>query len=238
DSLKAYNLVLIGVHANVFDRTNNFGIGSRVLRTVRDININHQTIVTVFGNPYSLNEFFGLKDVNSVIMAYEDNGLSRDYASQAIFGGISMSGSLPVDASPWYKAGDGIWTSQIRLKYSIPEETKISTDYLNKIDSIFNIGIQEGAYPGGQLLVARRGIVIYNKAFGYHTYDKNRPVLKSDLYDLASITKIAATTASIMKLTDEGKISIDKTLGDYLPDLVGSSDYKNVILRQMMAHQA
>ena len=238
DSLKPYNLVLMSVHANIFDQRANYGIGSRVLRTVRDININHKSIVSVFGNPYALNEFFGLKDVAGVLMAYENTDMAMDYASQAIFGGISIQGKLPVKGSPWFKKGAGIETTAFRLKYSIPEDEGIASSYLIKIDSLFNVGIEEGAYPGGQVLVARKGTVIYEKGFGFHTYDNKRPVRKTDIYDLASVTKIAATTVSIMRLTDEGKISIDSTLGEYIPELVGESEYKSVVLRQMMAHQA
>ena len=81
-----------------------------------------------------------------------------------------------------------------------------------RIDSIALNGISEHAYPGCQVLVAKSGKVIYNKSFGHHTYEKKRAVINSDIYDLASITKISASVLSIMRLQDEGKFNLDLNL--------------------------
>ncbi len=238
ESLKDNDVVIIGVHANSVSSAKNYGITPQVIRTVRDIKMGHTTVVNVFANPYSLEKFYGLKDVDVVLMSYEDNELTRDISSQAIFGGIGLCGNLPVDASVWFKYGAGIDTEPLRFKYTLPEELGMDIKDFEKIDKLMNNGIKEGAYPGGQLFIAKDGKVIHNKAYGYHTYANKRPVREDDLYDLASVTKIAATTATVMKLTDEGKISVDSTLGTYLPDLTEGTAYEKVVLKQMMTHQA
>jgi CubicO group peptidase (beta-lactamase class C family) len=86
-------------------------------------------------------------------------------------------------------------------------------------------------------LIAIKGKVVYQKSFGYHTYEKLAPVRNSDLYDLASVTKIAATTISVMKLYEEGKIKLDDELVKYLPE-IDSSNKEHLIIRQIMTHQA
>jgi beta-N-acetylhexosaminidase len=94
------------------------------------------------------------------------------------------------------------------------------------------------ATPGCQVLVAKDGKVIYHKSFGYHTYENTRPVVNSDLYDVASITKICATLPSLMRLVDLKKFDVDKTLGYYLPQMLDSSNKKDLIVREVLAHQA
>ncbi len=151
NNLKKNDVVIIGVHANSVSSANNYGITPQVIRTVRDIKLEHTTVVNVFANPYSLEKFYGLKDIDVVLMSYEDNELTRDISAQAIFGGIGLCGNLPVDASVWFKYGDGIDTEPLRFKYTMPEELGMDAADFEKIDQLMNNGIKEGAYPGGQL---------------------------------------------------------------------------------------
>ncbi len=233
-----YTHVIIGIHGYSVQQKENYGIPAQVVRTVRDINEEFVSSVCVFANPYSLNLFYGLKDVPSVVMAYEDNPNSRDIASQLIMGGLPFKGKLPVDASVWFKEGVGIGTEADRFKYGSPLDVGLDLKTFAKIDALMNNGIKEGAYPGGQLLVAKDGVVIHHKGYGHHTYDKSQEVRVDDIYDLASVTKICATTASVMRLSDENKISVDSTLGKYIHEYTKSTAYENVVLREMMTHQA
>ncbi len=237
-NLSSYNLALIDVHAYSYTATNNYGVPALVLKTTKEINDRMKTVVSFFGNAYALNKYFGLKDVPVVIMGYENLDVMQDAVSQGIFGGIGFSGKLPVDASAFYKEGLGLETMATRLHYTYPEEINVEADWLNKIDTIALEGIKEGAYPGCQIMAIKSGNVIFSKNYGYHTYEKKKSVKSSDLYDLASVTKIAASTMSVMRLQGEGKIHVDSTLGTYLSDYVDSSAYEDVVLRHMMTHQA
>ncbi|MCZ0211565.1 serine hydrolase, partial [Streptomyces sp. UMAF16] len=104
-----------------------------------------------------------------------------------------------------------------------PEAVGMNAAILQQIDSIAQEGVDKGAYPGCQVLAARNGKVVYHKAFGYTNFDKQIPVTLQTVYDLASVTKVSATTVAIMKLVDEGKVNIYKTLGDYLPIAKGTN---------------
>jgi beta-glucosidase-like glycosyl hydrolase/CubicO group peptidase (beta-lactamase class C family) len=235
--LKNYNLVII--HIN---NTNNkpdkiFGLTQQVMTMLKAVMKQNKVIVNIAANPYILAKMDSLQFADGLIMSYEENDFSNSYSAQLIFGGIAASGKLPITPSPYFNAGLGIQTKAIRFKYTIPEELGADSKAFSKIDSIALKGIKDKVYPGCQIFVAKNGKVIYQKSFGFHTYDNEIAVKNDDLYDLASITKIAATTASVMKLVDEKKINLDEHLGTYLPQLAGSNK-QNIVLREMLTHQA
>jgi len=113
----------------------------------------------------------------------------------------------------------------------------LNSDALKQIDGIAINAIAKGAMPGCVVLVARKGKIVYNKAFGYTNFDRAEPINKDMVYDLASVTKVSATTVSVMKLVDEGKLDLQKTLGDYLPWVKGS-DKAGLKLKEILLHQA
>ena len=235
--LKNYNPII--VHIN---NTNNkpdkaFGLTPQVLEMLKALIKEHNVIVNVAANPYILAKLDSIQFADAVIMSYENSDYSESYSAQLIFGGVGASGKLPVTASSYFKVGMGINTHQVRFKYTIPEALGIDSRKLAKIDSIAMNGIKDKVFPGCQVLVAKNGNVIYQKSFGHHTYDTKIKVKNTDLYDIASITKIAASTASLMKLVDEGKVNLDNPLCYYMPELEGSNK-QNINLREMMTHQA
>lgn len=234
-TLSEYNLVIVGAHGSVHP-SKNFGVSTKSIRLINRINQEHQTIVAWFANPYGLQKFPEAKELDGLVMAYQDNVLTNEYAAQLIFGGIPALGKLPVSAGE-FNAGEGLVTSKNRLKYGLPEEEGFNYQKLQEIDSIALSGINEQAYPGCQILVARNGNVVYNKSFGFHTYEKKTAVRNSDLYDLASITKVSASVPGLMKLVDMEKITLDDNLCYHL-DYVDSTEYMNMNLREMLAHTA
>ncbi|GHV64289.1 beta-N-acetylglucosaminidase [Bacteroidia bacterium] len=183
--------------------------------------------------------------MDAIIVNYEKISISSQYAAQAIFGGIAVTGKLPVSINTNYCAGTGISTPKTRLGYALPEMCGVRSKELEKIDAICKSAIDMKATPGCQVLVAKDNYIIYNKTFGQNTYTKNKatPNLPSvdnrvdKIYDIASVTKIAATTPAIMKLLDEGKINLDAPISTYLPSLTNTNK-QNLTLREMLAHQA
>ena len=147
-----------------------------------------------------------------------------------------MNGKLPVTAAG-YHPGDGVTTEKTRLETILPEEMGLPSSALNIIDSIAQAGIRAHAYPGCQVLLAKNGRIFYEKAFGRPEYEDSVAVNISQLYDVASVTKVAATTLSIMKLYDQGKLSLTDSLGKYLPILKGSNK-ASLKIGDVMAHQA
>lgn len=237
NKLKNYNLVIIHINNTNNKPDKNFGLTPRMLTMLKAIMKQSKVIVNIAANPYILGKMDSLEFADGIIMSYEDNDYSESYSAQLIFGGISASGKLPVSPSNYFKAGTGIQTRAIRFKYTIPEDLGLDSKSFSRIDSIALSGIKDKVYPGCQVLVAKNGNVVYQKSFGYHTYENKIKVKNDDLYDIASITKIAASTASVMKLVDEKKINLDERLCYYLPILEGCNK-QNILLREMLTHQA
>lgn len=239
DTIKNYDLAIVGIHKSDKSPWSSYEIKPSLKTFINLLRIKIPIALTVFANPYSLREFEGVEYCTSVIMAYQNNVYAQQAAAQAIFGGIPMNGRLPVSISNKYKAGHGMDQKEvIRFKYTDPEDVGLDSRIFMRIDSLALNGIDEGAYPGCQVLIAKDGKVIYQKAFGYHTYDTLHPVKITDVYDLASVTKIGASAASLMKLQSDGKLSLDYNLCDYLGEMVDTTHYMNLNLREILSHQS
>lgn len=236
-TLEKYNLIIISINNTNNSTRNNYGISQRTFDFISLLQNEKKIILDIFANPYSLGRIKDLDNIESILISYQDNSISQEVSAQIIMGGTASKGKLPVSASEKFPVNTGYNTKKIRLGYCSPEEVGISNKYIERIDSIAQNGIDIQAYPGCQIVFAKDGKIFYNKCFGNHTYDSTDEVKETDIYDLASITKIAATTLAIMKLYDEGKIDIDQKMSYYLPSLK-KSDKENLIIREVMAHQA
>lgn len=237
DSIKEDDVLILGVRGSSRSARRNYGVTADMIGLVeRIVEVHPKTIVVLFANPYVLNSFNGLDKAEAVVMAYEYTELAQEYAAQLIFGGISAKGKLPVSAGG-FSSDSGLMTAVTRMKYGIPELQNMDSELLAQVDELALKGIEEKAYPGCQILIARRGEVVYQKSFGHHTYEKKRPVDWKDLYDLASITKVAASVPGLMKMVEEERINLDYNLCDYLEE-VDSTPYFDMKLRRMLAHTA
>ena len=233
--LKKYNRVIISIHQMTNKVAGNFGLTSEELTLIQNINRQQEVILIVFGSPYSLKYF---ENIDHIIMAYEDTPETEDITAQGLTGVFGFKGKLPVTASNIFPVNHGFTTPSLkRIGYSVPERVGMCSDSLDYIKNIAEYMIDIEAAPGCQVVIAKDGRIIYEQAFGKHTYGADDPVYVNDLYDIASVTKVAATTLVVMRLQEEGKISIDKTLGDYLPWLAGSNK-EHMVIHKVMAHQA
>ncbi|NCA84835.1 MAG: hypothetical protein EOM83_04585 [Clostridia bacterium] len=237
--LEKYNLIIISLESPRLMPRNNYSVTQAALQLIAEINsLPSRTVLDIFGNAYILRNFGDKKDTDAIVMSYENNELVKEVSAQMLFGATGASGTLPVTVTNAFPAGTGFITKPLkRLRYSIPEEVGIDHRALDTLDRLIEKAIREKAFPGAQMLLAKDGVVFYNKSFGFHTYDKQQPVLADDLYDLASLTKILATTPAIMELHDEGSFDIDQPLSVYLPYLQ-SGNKSHIITRDIMTHQA
>ncbi len=237
--LSDYNLVIAGVFDTDQRPNMNFGIGQGLNDFLRKLTEKNRTIAAYFGNPYALDKLDALQNADGLILAYQENDYTEDLSAQLIFGGIGAQGTLPVTINKNWPSGFGILTpGNLRLRYGLPENAGMSSEYLyRKIDSIAEAGIKAKAYPGCEVMIARKGIVVLQKTYGYHTYDNRMKVRKDDLFDLASVTKVSSTLAGLMLLDSEGKFSPDKKLGDYLPDF-RKTNKGNLLMKDLLTHQA
>ena len=238
-ALAGYNLVIVGLHVPSIRAPRNYGITPAMQRAASELAALPKTQVWVhFGNPYTLTSFATDKAAG-LLVTYQDGTNAQELAAQAVFGAVAATGKLPVTVSPSLKLSDGLGMSGLRrLQYSLPEAAGVDSERLERgIDSVANLALAQQATPGCQVLVAKDGKVIFHKTYGYHTYDGGRPTREDDLYDLASVTKITTSAAALMRLSDEGKFSLDKTPADYLAEY-RKSNKKDIVFRDILTHQA
>lgn len=234
-TLDQYNTVIVVIHDMSRNESKNFSISKQTKDFLGNLSMHANVVVVVFGNAYSLRNF---ENLAPILLAYEDNDFTRSLAAQALFGGVPIKGTLPVTASNIFQGGDGfVIDKAIRFKYTLPEEVGICSKCLLKVDELANKAISEKATPGCQVLIAKDGKVIYQKSFGYHTYAQDQAVQNSDLYDLASLTKILSTNLGVMKMYDEGELDLKKKLGYYFPE-AKQYDKKNIFISDLLTHRA
>jgi beta-glucosidase-like glycosyl hydrolase/CubicO group peptidase (beta-lactamase class C family) len=214
-----------------------YGISQATRDFIKKLSTHTKVVPVVFGNPYSL-KFFD--DANYLVCAYENNTDVQTVVPQVLFGAVTTGARLPVSVSPNIKEGDGFSIFSLnRMKYTfIPEWEGMDSHILNRIDSIVNQAIANRATPGCQVIVARNGNVIFNRNYGRYTYEPHATAVSDEtVYDLASVTKVAATMQAVMYLHDRGLLDINKKVSDYLIGLKGTNK-ANLSLRDVLLHQA
>lgn len=205
---------------------------------LRQLTSSREVVLTFFTLPYFSRQYrHSVIHAKSVIMAYEATPLAQEFAAQVIFGGVGAKGKLPVSIPNLYFAGTGVFTEKSRLGYHEPEEVGITPFRLDVIDAIVDEGIKEEAFPGCQVVVAKNGMIVYNKAFGYMDMEKSQPVTEESVYDLASVSKAAGTLLAVMKAYDEKKFTLNNKISAFLPELK-ESDKKDITIRDLLYHQS
>lgn len=231
--LAPYDMVVIGLHhINKYPK-DNYGITEDVCDLVNRLKKKTKVAVVCFGNPYSMRAF---TELHTTVFAFGDSEPYHQAAATAIWGMTESDARLSVSVGNEYPLASGLTILKSDVLQPINYVTKVHKR-LFKIDSLVKKTIEAKATPGCQIFVAQKGQILYQKSFGKFTYEKSKKVEDHDLYDIASITKIASTTLAIMKLTEEGKIRLDDTLSSYLPELKGSNK-QGITIRQILVHEA
>ncbi len=234
--LKKYTTVIVGFHKSNKHPWKGYKFTNKELVWLQEISRNNNVILTVFASPYSLLKVKSFTNIKSVVVSYQNSKLSQELTAQALFGAFKIQGKLPVSIHDTFKVGEGIVVNDLDvLEYTIPEEVGVSSEKLKIIDRRIDTILKKRMAPGGQVLIARNGKVFYHKSFGYHTLSKKRKVKKTDIYDLASLTKILASLPMIMKAEEDKKISLFSSLGDVLPRY-SKSNKDTLLLKEILSH--
>ena len=237
-NLSKYNTVIVGAHRSNDNPWKSYKLTDKELTWLYEISRKHKVIFDGFVNPYMLSQLKTVSNIEAIVMSYQNSDWSQQLSAQMIFGARSMDGRLPVTAGK-FKVGSGLTLQGIkRLSYgNTPGSVGLNSAMLAKIDSVAQHTIDQKGAPGMQILVARKGKVVFNKNYGGHTYGKNDPVESTDLYDIASVTKILATLPLIMELEDRKVLTLDEPIG------VFDAKFKNtnkseITLKEMLSHYA
>ncbi|WP_344852681.1 serine hydrolase domain-containing protein [Pedobacter jeongneungensis] len=228
DDLKYFNTILISIDDQNVNK-------EKYINFINSISKNKKVIISFFGNGPGLKSFDLLQ--SPIIWTAQNNADAAAIVPQYIFGGIAAANKLTTAFSARYTMGSGFTTTATRLKYTVPEDAGINSNNLKEIDAIAAEAISQKATPGLVVLVAKDGKVIFNKAYGTHTYDTNVPDKVTDIFDLASVTKVTATTPAVMRLVEEGKLKLDTNIGAYIAK-ARTTPMNNIQVREVMLHQA
>lgn len=238
EKLRNYDLIIAGV----FDRTDSSSVtgdSRNISKLFGLLEGDARKIIVCFGDPFKQGRQELFLNADGILIAYEDNHYTRDLSAQLIFGAIGAKGTLNQAIPQIWPAGSGIMTKgNLRVRYALPENAGLSSYQLNdRIDFIARSGLMAGAYPGCEVMIARKGTVVFHRTYGFHTYDQRIPVWKTDLFDLASVTKISSTLAGLMLLNSEGRFSVENKLGDYLP-YFRHTNKGGLLMKDLLTHQA
>jgi beta-glucosidase-like glycosyl hydrolase/CubicO group peptidase (beta-lactamase class C family) len=235
--LKNFNTIIVGFHKS--DKAwKKHDFTEKELQWLQEIAKNNTVILDAFTKPYSLSTITNFNDIEAVVMSYQNADIAQEVSAELIFGAIDSQGKLPVSINQDFPVNHGIEFEKInRLGFTAPENVGMSHEILSQIDKIADKAISQKMTPGMQILVARRGKVVYQKSFGHKTYETTEKIDNSNLYDVASVTKIVATLPIAMQLFDHKKVQLDSKLSDMLP-VFSNSNKKEINFKELLSHNA
>ena len=235
-----FKYVIFNIGKTTIFPQRSFGIGSSELELINKATKTKHIIINLLGSPLAIQKYFkNPKLFDAFILSHQDNSLTQKLSAEMIFGALSFKGKLPVKISNNFPAGFGISTKALGIiSYGAAENQNINSIQLeNDIDSIVRAGITMHAFPGCQICIARNGSIVFQKNYGYQTYDSLISINNETIYDIASITKVAASIPSLMHLYDLNKLNLDTSISTYLPYLEHSNK-ADLTFRNILTHQA
>jgi beta-N-acetylhexosaminidase len=229
NKLNQYDVVVVGI----FEYAQS--IESIYPQLLPQVDSNTQLIVVVMASPSKISL---LDKLPTLVQAFTDNTSIQKLLPQILFGADKADGILPITITESIKFGAGISTVPVkRLGYAQAEAVGMDSNILEKIATIAREAIDQKATPGCQIIVARKGKIVYEHSMGWQTYDNQIPINDQSIYDLASITKVAATLPTTMFLYERGLFDLYKKASVYLPELK-TSNKKDVTIKDILTHQA
>ncbi len=235
DEAAKYKVVVVSVHGMNSKGERNYGVSPATVDFINQLSQRTNVVVCAFGNPYGLKLYGSSK---TLVCGYEDDPASHKVVPQVLFGALPAKGRLPVTVASDLKVGNGIQTPRLgRVSFGTPESVGMNGQKLEEIGQIVQQGIDNKAFPGCQVLVARQGKVVYNRNFGNLRYGVYEPVTDQTLYDIASMTKVSATLQAVMMLNERGEVDLNEKIVTYLPEVKGSNK-ENMLVSDVLMHQA
>jgi beta-N-acetylhexosaminidase len=235
--LKPYSKVIVGFH-KADGAWKNHNWKPEEVAKLDSIAKYNNVILDVFAKPYALLQVTNFVNIKGIVISYQNTDVSQVVSAEMIFGAVESKGKLPVTINGMFPVNFGLQTKKInRLGFTAPENVGMDSKILARIDDLAKKAIVGKMTPGVQILVARKGKIIYQKSFGTHAYEGGMKVSNSDIYDVASLTKMVSTLPNVMQMYDKGKVTFDTKLEDMLP-VFANSDKKNIHFKDLLSHYA
>ncbi len=232
--LKQFKKTVIGIHGLTRYPVGNFGLTKDMVKMINAVQQNANSISFLFANAYALKN---MCDAPNMVVCYEDDPVVQGAAADLLEGRLFYKGVLPVSVCDKFVYGFGIETAASPPMFEKNNSAVFNTEKIREIDSVVNDAIAKHAFPGCTLLALKDGKIAYEKAFGRFTYEGSDKVSMSTVYDLASLTKVFATTLSVMKLYEEGRLDLKKKLSEYLPETIGTNK-QGILIEKLLIHEA
>lgn len=233
--MRSYDYVILNIRNTSNYPSRNYGITASMVDFVKKVPNSTKLIINIFGNPYAVDKFSFGRNTAALLVGYEDNEMVENAIIDVIVGNRSPKGKLPVSLNK-FKCGYGLEFNGFLTPETLPVSL-IDNKYVHQIDSLILDAIEQKVFPGCQVLALKEGKIIYDKNYGKYTYEGESPVHYDAIYDIASLTKVFASTFAMMKLYDDGKIDLNSTLGDYFP-FMNQSDKGDIKLIELLTHQS
>lgn len=245
-------LVLFAPFIRVGAYKDDLGVPEPVAGLLRELIRFRPTALVSFGNPYLLKQF---PEVGTYVLAWGQWEAPQRAAARAVTGAIPISGRLPIALPPEYGVGDGITIdpTDVRrgpaspldsdlvapLSSALPEEVGFSPDLPSEVLRVVRKGVLEGATPGAAVVVGRAGRLALSTTHGRLDHEEgSAPVTDSTIFDLASLTKVVATTTAVMLLVDDGVLELDAPVMRYLPEFGRDPDKHTITVRHLLTHSS
>lgn len=230
-----YDVVLVPTYVRVRSWSGRIRLSSEHRRFLNQLIAQGKPVVLIsFGNPYLV---LGLDQPAAYVAAYGAAEASQEAAAEALFGLSPFSGRLPISIPDLYDYGSGIQLPQVMPRRGYPEEVGMVSRSLFPVDSLLRAAIADSAFPGAAVAIGRKDVIAKLNGYGYFTYEALQPVTPESLFDLASLTKVIATTTAVMQLYERGRLDLEAPVARYLPAF-GRNGKDRITIRQLLTHTA
>lgn len=263
DSIAAGARILVNAFVSIAVSKDRIFLPDKQLAFVRGLFAKtDRLVIASLGSPYLIQAF---PEAPAYICAFNSSALMQNALADALLGYRPVGGRLPVTVPGVAERGAGLDLpldslvlvepppdtllvngtvvlppNDVTLRRVMPFEVAAATEQVKRL---VREAVADSAWPGGVLLAARDGKVFIHEAFGYHTYERNEPTRRGDIFDLASLTKTVGTTSAIMKLFQEGRLDLDEKVAHYLPEFRGPTPAQSrmkarVTIRHLLTHSS
>jgi beta-glucosidase-like glycosyl hydrolase/CubicO group peptidase (beta-lactamase class C family) len=235
--VKRNDIIFLSTYSRVRSGQGSVGLTKEQENFINDLmRTNKKIVFLAHGNPYVLS---GFPKVKTYLCNYGSSEVLENAFAEALFGEISIQGKLPISIpNTNHKFGDGIIIKKSAITDNVTSKIDNDVDKFKEVDKLMRNAIRDSIFPGGVILVAKDGEIILEKAYGHYTYNlSSKEVTPSTIYDLASLTKVIATTTAVMLCIDRGLINLDDKVVKFFPQF-GVNGKEKITIRNLLLHNS